>query len=262
MVILNAKVLSCQRMLYTALILVNTLLDVDIPNNVSNQAWADPIAGSLARQAADAITNVNPIRRDPSQKFQVRSIQTLRGKIDFTLNNFKKSFRVKRMKAAKGMKNSHGPRVSFEPTLSEVVDQMLTLAEVGPDDLVYDLGCGDGRIVVAAARDYGARAVGIDIDPQRIAESKALASAAGVEHLVSFVQQDAAIIDLSPATVVTLYMGSSWLKMIGTRLRQQLSPGSRIVSHKSDFPSWPPIRMKFVISNRNEMRPLFLWRIE
>ena len=139
---------------------------------------------------------------------------------------------------------------------------MLTLAEVGPDDLVYDLGCGDGRIVVAAARDYGARGVGFDIDPQRIAESKARASAAGVEHMVTFIQQDAAEADLSPATVVTLYMGSSWSEMISTKLRNQLKPGSRVVSHNSDFSTWPPNQMKFVTSNRNEMRPLFLWRIE
>ena len=95
------------------------------------------------------------------------------------------------------------------PTPQDVVDRMLALANVTASDVVYDLGCGDGRIVVTAAKKYGAHAMGLDIDPDRIRESEANAKAAGVEHLVSFKQQDILTVDVSPATVVTLYLLSS-----------------------------------------------------
>src|SRR4029434_6355086 len=94
----------------------------------------------------------------------------------------------------------------YVPTPQEVVDQMLSLAEVTSKDVVYDLGCGDGRIPITAAQKYGARAIGVDIEPQRITESNANAKAAGVEKLVTFSLQDAMTVDVSDATVVTLYL--------------------------------------------------------
>ena len=97
----------------------------------------------------------------------------------------------------------------FVPSPYDVVQRMLTLAEVTRDDIVYDIGCGDGRIVITAAQRFGARGVGIDIDPQRIAEANANAERAGVQHLVQFIQQDAMTVDVSEATVVTLYLLSS-----------------------------------------------------
>ncbi len=102
--------------------------------------------------------------------------------------------------------NSLAPYV---PTPQDVVDRMLSLANVTASDVVYDLGCGDGRIVVTAAKKFGAQGVGVDFDPDRIKESEANAKAAGVEHLVSFKLQDAMTVDVSPATVVTLYLLSS-----------------------------------------------------
>ena len=119
---------------------------------------------------------------------------------------------------------------------------MLALAQVTKDDVVYDLGCGDGRIVITAARQFGARGVGVDIDPQRISESEANAKAAGVERLVSFKLQDAMTVDVSPATVVTLYLLSASNLKLRPILTKQLRPGARIVSHAFTMGDWRPVK--------------------
>lgn len=131
--------------------------------------------------------------------------------------------------------------VPYVPTPQEVVGRMLALAKVGKNDVVYDLGCGDGRIVVTAARQYGARGVGIDINPERIAEAKANAKKAGVNGRVDLRVANLFQTDMSPASVVTLYL----LPDINLRLRpqlwQQLKVGTRVVSHAFDMgPEWPP----------------------
>ena len=128
----------------------------------------------------------------------------------------------------------------FVPSPYDVVQRMLTLAEVTRDDIVYDIGCGDGRIVITAAQRFGARGVGIDIDPQRIAEANANAERAGVQHLVQFIQQDAMTVDVSEATVVTLYLLSSSNLKLRPLLTSQLAPGSRIVSHAFSMGDWEP----------------------
>ena len=147
----------------------------------------------------------------------------------------------------------------FVPTPELVVDRMLEIAGVTSDDVVYDLGCGDGRIVIAAAQKYGARAVGVDIDPQRIAESKANAKKAGVEHLVEFRLQDAMEVDLSPASVVTLYLLSSSNMKLRSRLTQQLAPGSRIVSHAFDMGDWEADKVEKFDDGHGFGRTLYLW---
>lgn len=116
-------------------------------------------------------------------------------------------------------------------TPEDVVERMLTLAETTSRDVVYDLGCGDGRIPIAAARKYGAHGVGLDIDPGLIELAKANAKAAGVERLVEFRVQNVLEADVSPATVVTLFLLSSSNERLRPVLRQQLKPGARIVSH-------------------------------
>jgi SAM-dependent methyltransferase len=124
------------------------------------------------------------------------------------------------------------PDVFYMPTPEKVVDAMLEMARVTTADVVYDLGSGDGRIPIAAARTYGARGVGIDIDPKRIAEANANARAAGVTGLVKFLQQDLFIADISEATVVTLFLTPSLnIKLLPT-LNRELRPGTRIVSHR------------------------------
>src|ERR1039458_6446121 len=124
------------------------------------------------------------------------------------------------------------PDVPFVPTTDEAVKAMLKLADVKKADVVYDLGCGDGRIVIAAARDFGARAVGIDIDPQRIAEAKENARKAGVEKLVRFEENDLFEADIHEATVVTLFLLSSVNLKLRPKLLNDLKPGTRVVSNK------------------------------
>jgi precorrin-6B methylase 2 len=147
----------------------------------------------------------------------------------------------------------------YVPTPQDVVDRMLTLANVTKDDVVYDLGSGDGRIVITAARTYGARAVGIDIDPDRIRESRANARLAGVEHLVQFKQGDILQADVSPATVVTLYLLSSANLKLRPLLTKQLVPGARIVAHTFSFGDWTPAKVDTFTDLDGRSRTLYLY---
>ncbi len=126
----------------------------------------------------------------------------------------------------------------YVPTPSLVVDRMLELARLGPKDVLYDVGCGDGRIVIAAARKHGASGVGIDIDPAMVETSGRNARAAGVERLVRFLCLDAVKADLSPATVVTLYLLPESNLLLRPLLERQLRRGSRIVSHNYMIAGW------------------------
>jgi precorrin-6B methylase 2 len=128
----------------------------------------------------------------------------------------------------------HKPDVIFVPTPQEVVDKMLEMAQVKKDDLLYDLGCGDGRIVVTAAKKYGCRCVGYDIDPQRIKESLENVEKNNVGNLVQIEQEDIFTLDLSKANVITLYLLPSLNVKLIPQL-EKLKPGSRIVSHDFDM---------------------------
>ena len=158
------------------------------------------------------------------------------------------------------------PQKSLAPyvaTPEEVVERMLALAEVTKRDILYDLGCGDGRIPIMAAKKYGARGVGIDIDPRRIKESRENAKAAGVEHLVEFRLEDALQADVSKATVVTLYLLGSANALLRPILTKQLRPGARIVSHAFSMgPSWPADKVdQFTTKNGDEIT-LYLWKAD
>lgn len=148
------------------------------------------------------------------------------------------------------------PDVIYVPTPQPVVDAMLELAGVGKDDVLYDLGSGDGRIPVTAARRFGTRGVGIDIEPVRIREANANARAAGVTDLVSFRREDLFEADFSEATVVTLYL----LPELNLRLRpillEQLEPGTRIVSHAFDMGDWGPEHVVRVDSS-----VIYMWTV-
>jgi SAM-dependent methyltransferase len=134
------------------------------------------------------------------------------------------------------------PDVGYVPTPHEVVDAMLKVAGVGEDDIVYDLGSGDGRIVIAAARDYGARGVGIDINPRRIREARENAEIEKVTDRVTFIQGDIFVEDISEATVVTLYLLSELNLRLRPRLLNELEPGTRIVSHAFSMGDWRPVK--------------------
>ena len=149
----------------------------------------------------------------------------------------------------------------YVPTPQDVVERMLGLAGVGKNDVVVDLGSGDGRLVVTAAKQFGARGIGVDIDPARIAEGRANAKQAGVESLVEFRQQDALQADISQATVVTLYLLSSSNVKLRPRLLSQLKPGARIVSHQFGMGDWPPDKVETFTDGNGTSRTLYLWTV-
>ncbi|SRR5581483_1954602 len=153
------------------------------------------------------------------------------------------------------------PDVVFVPTPMATVRGMLRLAAVGDSDLVYDLGSGDGRIVIAAAREFGARAVGIDIDPARIAESRASADTAGVAGRVSFRQGDLFRADLRPATAVTLYLTVPLNLRLRPKLLRDLRPGARVVSNSFEMGEWTPDSTVIVRGFAQAETPVHLWII-
>lgn len=146
--------------------------------------------------------------------------------------------------------------VRYQPTPHAVVRAMLELAGVGPNDVVYDLGSGDGRIVIAAAKEFGARGVGIDIDGELVREARANARKAGVEQRVTFVEGNMYEADLRAATVVTLFLHPEPNLKLRPKLLTELQPGARVVSHVWDMGDWKPDAKR-----RLDGRTIYLWRI-
>ena len=153
-------------------------------------------------------------------------------------------------------RRNQAPDVIFVPTPQEVVDEMLRLANVKKGDVLYDLGSGDGRIPVTAAKKFGVRAVGIDIDPERIQEANENAKKNGVTSLVKFRNEDLFQADFHEATVVTLYLLPDLNVKLMPRLMEHLKPGSRIVSHQFDMGTWRPDK-RVELSGRT----IYLWTI-
>ena len=153
-------------------------------------------------------------------------------------------------------KESRPLDVPYVPTNQKVVKAMLKLAKVKKSDVVYDLGCGDGRIVITAAKDYGASGVGVDIDPQRIKEANENAKKAKVADKVKFVEGDLFEMDFSKATVVTLYLLPAINLKLRPKLLEQLKPGTRIVSHAFDMGDWKPEQTRVV-----EGATIYFWTV-
>ena len=166
--------------------------------------------------------------------------------------------------AAQNAQPRREPDVPFVPTTEEAVAAMLKLADVQKTDIVYDLGCGDGRIVIAAAKIYGAHAVGIDINPVRLAEANENLKKAGPEvaKLVRFEENDLFQADIHKATVVTLFLLSSVNLKLRPKLLADLKPGTRVVSNTFDMGDWKPEK-EFIVGNPDEesylSHKLFLW---
>ena len=155
-----------------------------------------------------------------------------------------------------------GKIVPYVPTPQEVVDRMLELAQVKKGDVVYDLGSGDGRIVVTAAKKYGVRAIGFEIDPERIKESRENIKKAGVGHLVEIRQQDIRTVDLSPASVLTMYLLPEVNLMIRPNIWKQMKPGSRVVSHDFDMGDWKPLKSENFKDGNTWDHTIYLWHVE
>ena len=152
------------------------------------------------------------------------------------------------------------PDIHYEPTPHNVVADTLRLGGVREGDLLYDLGCGDGRSVIAAAR-AGARGVCVDIDPQRIIESRANAAAAGVAERIRFLEQDLFTTDFRDATMVFLFLWPDLNLKLRAKLWRELKPGSRVVSYVHDMGDWPP-RQTLKVQGAHGERNLYLWVIE
>lgn len=157
---------------------------------------------------------------------------------------------------AKAQLFENGLDVPYVPTPQEVVEGMLKLAGVKKGDFVIDLGCGDGRIVVTAAKQFGARAVGYDLDPERIKEANENASKAGVTDQVKFVEKNLFEADIKDASVVTLYLLPGVNEKLKPRLLAELKPGTRVVSHSFEMGEWKPVKQLEVSGRR-----LHLWII-
>lgn len=157
--------------------------------------------------------------------------------------------------------------IPFVPSPMIVVERMLQLAEIKKDDLLYDLGSGDGRIVIQAAKQYGTRGIGIDMNPELVEKARANAEKEGVSHLVEFRAADGLTVDISKATVVTLYMFKWFNNQMRPKL-QRLKPGARIVAHDFDIDEWKPTKIETVDATSDpesyfsESRTLYLWKIE
>jgi len=150
----------------------------------------------------------------------------------------------------------------YVPTPMVVVEKMLEMANVTKTDILYDLGCGDGRIVITAAKKYGTRGVGIDLEPERIKESKAYAKEAGVEDLVEFRLHDVMKSNISEATVVTLYLLPESNAILRPILEEQLKEGARVISHNYHMPDWQSKEIGYteVTTGDGEMHTIFVYK--
>jgi SAM-dependent methyltransferase len=149
----------------------------------------------------------------------------------------------------------------YVPTPHEVVNRMLELAEIKPGDVLYDLGSGDGRIVVAAAKKFGIRAVGFEIDPGLVKDSRQIIKQAGLEELVEIREQDIRTVDFSPASIVTLYLYPAANLRLRPVLLRDLKPGSRVISHDFGMGSWKPDRVARLQDTAGFSRTIYRWRI-
>jgi cyclopropane fatty-acyl-phospholipid synthase-like methyltransferase len=157
--------------------------------------------------------------------------------------------------------------IPFVPSPMPVVLRMLELAEFRKDDVLYDMGSGDGRIIIQAAKKYGVRGVGIDLNPELVEKARANAVQEGVGHLVEFRAADGLTVDITEATVVTLYMFKWFNNQMRPKL-QKLKPGSRVIAHDFDIDDWKPTKIEYVnpsesgSSEYSEPRTLYIWKIE
>ena len=153
------------------------------------------------------------------------------------------------------------PDVRFEPTPRHIVRAMLELAKVSASDTVYDLGCGDGRVVITAAREFGATAIGVENDPERLTDAQRRAREAGVARQVRFLHQDLYETDVRDASVVTLFLLEEANLILRPRLRRELTPGARVVSYLHTMGDWKPVKAQYTVDRLGWYHRLYLWEI-
>ena len=277
----KATKFNIKRIVNVNYFLINCLLGVEIPPEIQNEIKSDKRAIEASNEIIKNIFSDFELKNSPIDEFinmrlKIREdifdgikdifrflfISDLEDKKLFSMPSlllpFYSFFRPLYLIQKYGI----GPfkpdiHTDFAPSPLPVVKKMLKLAEVGSEDVIYDLGCGDGRIIIMAAKEYGARGVGVDIDPEKIAESKVNANKEGVNKLTTFIRQDMAKVDLSDATVVTMFLLSSDIIKLKPKL-SKLHPKTRIVSNPFCFGSWTPSKTNMV-SHNGILYPLYLW---
>lgn len=281
-----AKDMGCRRMWLLGLALANEVLEAPVPAPILQAIQEDRSVVALSRGIQTKLlsgSNMSPgmaqrmwFRLKGYESFaqaarQAWHMATLPTEDDWSLYQLPEwaeplyaVLRPLRLLRGYGLGLREKPMADlsfFTPSNFEAIDELLRFAATQKDDVVYDLGCGNGRIVVTAAKQFGVRAVGIDIDPQRIAEAREYARQNGVEHLVEFRQEDARTTDLSSATVVTLYLELPGILALAGKLRRELRAGARIVTREYPFPGWTPSEIRnFRLASGRPSR-LFLWHI-
>jgi precorrin-6B methylase 2 len=280
--------LKSMRVFLLGLFLAHELLDMPLPESVAEQASQDANIRWLAARVCDPMAG----RPKPSAGVFRRTTFRLRSRDEFARGLLHMArlalsptesdrgavglparfsflyFLVRpwRLLRQYGL-GLRGPQAEpdlgiFDATSPEVAERMLSLAEVGPGDVVYDLGSGDGAIVVTAAEKYGIPGVGIDIHPQRIAEARAKAKKHGVEARAKFLLQDAKTANISEATVVMLYTSAAGNLKLVDLLREQLRPGARIVSRNFQIFGWPADQCVKHVTPNGTPTYLYLWKVK
>ncbi len=280
-----AAEMKCLRLLLSGLYLAHELFGAELPQSLLDNAENDSNVLWLSRKVSEKYKGISDSSAGviPRFAFRLRSRdgigQGLRHVLRLAISPtesdreivslptalsplyvFLRPWRLMR-EYGLGVRRPKTDLARYEPTPVEIVDRMIEFANIEHGDVLYDLGCGDGRIVVAAAEKFGIRAVGVDIDPKRIAEAKANAQRHGVEGRVKFLLKDAKSVDVSEATIVTLYLPTMGVLRLVEHLRSQLKPGARIVSRNSMIYGWPPDRSEKHILSSGIESPLYLWTI-
>jgi len=274
------------RVLCLGLYLATDWLAAPLPPSVQHSIAADPAVASIASTLRDRLFEEHGEASNPLQSFwqhcHVQSSPDRRLRYaaralftpssgDWRLLRLPRSlfplyYLVRPIRLAvqlirRAFRRQPANLAPYVPSPAEVTIRMLALAEVGPDDVVYDIGCGDGRLIIEAARRFGARGMGVDLDPRLIKQARANARRAGVESLVTLLEQDADTLDLSSATVVMLYLLPAANLRLRSRFQVQLRPGARIVSHRFDMGDWMPDRTEVITLPNGAAHTLYLLRI-
>jgi hypothetical protein len=282
----EAEEVGGSRMLRHGLLLANDLFGVGLPAEVALAARADPRAAWLAAQAAKRLLqdedDPHPYLQrlrfyfmsiaQPASGFkyvadQVFTPTPLEWKLFPLPENYSFLYRFARplrlaFRHLRRLLWREPAKLSgFEPTPEDVILRMLELASVAPGDVLYDLGCGDGRIPVLAAQRFGIRATGFDIDPHLVKQARARAKTAGVQRLVKFKNESVLRADLSDATVVTMYLPWAATLRLRPKLLRELKPGSRIISREEGLADWVPERVEEFEAPGGKKTTLYLWRI-
>ena len=281
-----ARQMRCWKMVLLGTAIANTLLDAPLPENAQRAIQKDSAVQTLCRRVcADFALRPGEYPGIAQRlNFRLRSYdslsdglrQTLRVATQPTEEDWEavplpraleplyalvRPWRLLRRHGLGLEHRTEADSTEFVPIPAEMADRMLRFADFSSDDRLYDLGCGDGSVVIAAAKKFGIPTVGVDIDPQRISEARANATRNGVSHLVEFRQQDARETDLTSATVVTMHLGIAGNLAILKKLRSELRSGARIVSRDFPIPVWTPDDSDELEGPGNLTTTLFLWRI-